>query len=226
MTTPSGSARAIASSVSWGSTTNPSVSTTQTFGSRRVAASAWLAADRHAASTSLPRPVPRPTVTSTLSDANNASATESSWNPLTDETSAAEVDPITATPGKASRTVATSTGSKLSNADTRIPAWGTNPPSEMRHCSITPAIASPGSTSSLCPTAILSKAYLRGHYTRRAQTIRGHETLTERHTSSPVMIYANGRHPTPRFRRSPCSSQRRRGRRKDADGDLCRAPCQ
>ena len=77
--TPAGSARAIASRVRWGSFANPSVSTTQTFGSRSVAAIAWPAAERHAASTSMPRPVPIPAVMSTLSDAKSASVIESSW---------------------------------------------------------------------------------------------------------------------------------------------------
>ena len=74
---------------------------------------------------------------------------ESSSNPSTEEISAADVEPITETPGKASRTAVTIVGSKLSNAENMIPAWGVPPARAVRHCSMAVAIASPGSTSSL-----------------------------------------------------------------------------
>ncbi len=76
--TPSGSARTIASRLRCGSTPKPSTSTMHSFGSRSVAPMAWLAAERQAASTSIPRPLPIPAVMSTLSDAKSASVIESS----------------------------------------------------------------------------------------------------------------------------------------------------
>jgi len=68
-----------------------------------------------------------------MSDANSARVIESSRNPLVEEISAAEVLPITVTPGNASWTAATTEGPKLSNALNRMPAWGFNPASEARH---------------------------------------------------------------------------------------------
>ena len=98
------------------------------------------------------------------SDAKSASETESSRKPLVDDISADEVEPIRAQPGNASRTVATSDGSKLSNAATRNPACGASPSSWSRHWSTAIAIASAASTSSLCPTAILSMVRLRADH--------------------------------------------------------------
>ncbi len=53
------------------------------------------------------------------------------------------------TPGNAVRTAATIAGRKLSKTDSSIPACGACPSSAVRHWSMTVAIASIGSTSSL-----------------------------------------------------------------------------
>ena len=113
-----------------------------------------------AASASASSAIARPTPISTFSELNTASATESSRNPAIDETSAADVAPMTLMPGKAERTLSISAGSKPSTAQNRMPTVGWTSVSWARHWSIACTTAACGSTSSLWPTAMVSIAAL------------------------------------------------------------------
>src|SRR5262249_4058466 len=99
-------------------------------------------------------PVPIPVVMSTESEANTASVAESSWNPMMDDISPAEVVPASSMSGNAERTAATSGSRSVSYVLNSSPARGRSPARPYRHCRMILRAPSTGSISSLWPTAI------------------------------------------------------------------------